>query len=69
MNTEQLERKICAAICKGDEIKAREIACRLSRDQNTLYSILNNSLLHKDLCYQDDTYQWHGTIRQIAPHG
>ena len=68
MNTEQLERKICAAICQNNGLKAREIARQLNMDRNTVNSILYHSPLLKDLCYQDDSYLWHGIIRQAVPH-
>ena len=32
---EQLERKVCAAICQSNGIRAREIAAQLKRDRNT----------------------------------
>ena len=53
MNREQTERKICAAICQSNGLKAR---------------VLYASPLLKDLCYQDDDYRWHGIIRQSVPH-
>ena len=35
MNNEQTERKICAAICQSEGLKAREIARKLDLDRNT----------------------------------
>ena len=68
MNAEQLERRVCAAICQGKGLKAREIAGLLSLDRNTVNHILYASPLLKELCYQDRDYRWHGIIRQSRPH-
>ena len=68
MNAEQLERKVCSAICQGDGLRAREIARLLSLDRNTVNHILYASPLLKELCWQDRDYRWHGIIRQERPH-
>lgn len=68
MNAEQLEKRVCAEICRGDGLKAREIARRLKLDRNTVNHILYASPLLKELCYQDRDYVWHGIIRQERPH-
>ena len=65
---EQLERKVCAAVCRSGGIKAREIASLLNLDRNTVNHILYASPLLHELCYQDDAYRWHGIIRQERPH-
>ena len=65
---EQLERKVCAAICQNNGVKAREIAALLKLDRNTVNHILYASPLLKELCYQDSDYRWHGIIRQTRPH-
>ena len=65
---EQIERKVCAAICESDGLKAREIAKSLDLDRGTVNHILYASPLLQDLCYQDDDYRWHGIIRQSRPH-
>ena len=65
---EQLERKVCAAICRSSGLKAREIASQLNLDRNTVNHILYASPLLHELCYQDDSYRWHGIIRQERPH-
>lgn len=65
---EQLERKVCAAICQSNGVKAREIAALLKLDRNTVNHILYASPLLKELCYQDRDYRWHGIIRQTRPH-
>ncbi len=66
--TEQLERKVCAAICKGDGLRAKEIARLLNLDRTTVNQILYASPLLKELCYQDKQFRWHGIIRQARPH-
>ena len=68
MDGEQLERKVCAAICHSDGIKAKEIARLLNLDRSTVNHILYASPLLKELCYQDEQYEWHGIIRQTRPH-
>ena len=68
MNSEQTERKICAAICQSSGIKAKEIARQLNIERNTVNHILYKSALRNELCYQDDKYRWHGIIRQERPH-
>ena len=68
MNGEQLARRVCAAICQGDGLRAREIAGLLNLDRSTVNHILYASPLLKELCYQDRDYRWHGIIRQARPH-
>jgi hypothetical protein len=68
MNSEQLERRICALISRKNGIKAREIAESLDLDRSTVNRVLFSSPLLKELCYQDRTYRWHGIIRQERPH-
>lgn len=68
MNTEQFARKICAAICQSEGLKARDIARKLDLDRNTVNHVLYNSPLLRELCYQDASYRWHGIIRQSRPH-
>ena len=68
MNREQSERKICAAICQSNGLKAKDIARQLNIDRSTVNRVLYASPLLKDLCYQDDSYRWHGIIRQSVPH-
>ena len=65
---EQLERRICAAICHGRGLKARDIAKQLDLDRTTVNRILYGSSLLQELCYQDPDYRWHGVIRQERPH-
>lgn len=68
MNEEQLEKKVCSAICQGDGLKAREIAQLLKLDRNTVNHVLYRSPLLQELCWQDRDYRWHGIIRQARPH-
>ena len=65
---DQTERAICAAICRSDGIKAREIAKNLDLDRTTVNHALYNSPLMKELCWQDNDYRWHGIMRQARPH-
>ena len=67
-HNEALERKVCAVICSGDGLKAREIAKRLSLDHTTVNRVLCRSGLLRELCWQDGAYRWHGLIRQSRPH-
>ena len=62
MNNEQTKRRICAAICQSEGIKAREIARKLDLDRNTVNHVLYNSPLLRELCYQDASYRRHGII-------
>ena len=68
MSREQTKQRICAAICQSSGIKAKEIARLLNLDRSTVNRVLYASPLLKDLCYQDDDYRWHGSIRQSVPH-
>ena len=65
---EDNDRAICAAICRSDGIKAREIAKQLSLDHTTVNHVLYHSPLMKELCWQDNDYRWHGIMRQARPH-
>jgi len=65
---DQTERAICAAICRSDGIKAREIAKTLNMDHTTVNHALYHSPLMKELCWQDGEYCWHGIMRQARPH-
>lgn len=62
------ERAVCAAICRGHGIKAKDIARLLSLDRKTVNHILYTSPLLKELCWQDDCYRWHGIMKQARPH-
>lgn len=65
---EALERRVCATICHGDGLKARDIAASLGLDRSAVNRVLYASPLLKELCWQDRDYRWHGIIRQERPH-
>ena len=62
------ERAVCAAICRSDGLKAKDIAASLGIDRKTVNQVLYRSPLLHELCWQDDEYRWHGIIRQTRPH-
>ena len=62
------ERAVCAAICRHDGVKAREIACELGMERAEVNRVLCTSPLLKELCWQDRDYCWHGLVRQAIPH-
>ena len=63
-----LARAVCAAICAGDGLRAREIAKKLALDHQTVNSVLYSSPLMRELCWQDRDYRWHGIMRQSPDH-
>ncbi len=65
---DQTERAICAAICRSDGIKAREIASILKPDHTTVNQALYRSPLMKELSWQDNECLWHGIMRKARPH-
>ena len=62
------QQAICAAICRHDGIRAREIAEELGLDRQTVNRALYSSPLLKELCFQDRDFCWHGIVRQARPH-
>ncbi len=68
MESQDLQRAVCAAICRREGIKAREIAKELGLDHGTVNRILYSSPLMKELCWQDRDCRWHGLVRQERPH-
>lgn len=68
MTRQDLERAVCAVICRADGIKAREIADRLGMDRKSVNHVLYSSPLMKELCWQDRDYSWHGLVSQSRPH-
>ena len=68
MDTQEIQRAICAEICRGEGIKAREIARDLGLDHGTVNRLLYSSPLMKELCWQDRDCRWHGIVRQDRPH-
>lgn len=65
---DEIERSVCAVICRSDGIKAKDVAKQLSLDHTTVNRILYRSALMRELCWQDAEYRWHGIIRQSRPH-
>ena len=63
-----LDRAVCAVICRSEGVRAREIARELGLDHQTVNHILYSSPLMKVLCWQDREYRWHGLVRQTRPH-
>lgn len=68
MTKQDRERAVCAAICAGEGLRAREIAGQLGLDHKTVNQILYASPLMKELCWRDRDYRWHGLVRQERPH-
>lgn len=66
---DELERRICAAVCGGDGLRAREIARRLGVDHSAVNRTISRSGLLRELCWQDSDYRWHGLVKQTRPHG
>ena len=66
--SDEIERRICAVICRGDGIKAREIARALSLDHTAVNRVIARSPLLREMCWQDGEYRWHGILRQERPH-
>ncbi len=67
-HADDADRAICAAICRSDGLKAREIAKLLSLDHAAVNRALYGSPLMRELCWQDGEYRWHGIVRQERPH-
>ena len=68
LEDQALARAVCAAICRSDGLKAREIAKLLALDHRTVNSLLYSSPLMKELCWQDRDCRWHGIVRQSPDH-
>ena len=64
----QKDREICALICQGNGIRAKEIAAELKLERREVNQLLYSSPLMKELCWQDRDYQWHGIMKQGYPH-
>lgn len=64
MTDRELERAVCAVVCRSDGLRAREIAAELNVEREAVNHILYSSPLMKELCWQDRDYRWHGLIRQ-----
>ena len=66
--TMQIDREICALICRSNGIKAKEIARSLEIERQEVNHSLFSSPLMKELCWQDRAYKWHGIMKQDLPH-
>lgn len=66
--TDLTERAIYSQICSHEGIKAKDIGRAVSADRKTINQYLYNAPFMRELCYQDDSFQWHGLIRQSRPH-
>ncbi len=64
----QVDREVCAVICRHDGIRAKDIAKELQIERQEANRILYSSPLMKELCYQDKDYCWHGIVKQARPH-
>ena len=62
------DQEICAAICRSNGIRAKEIALLLGLDRKEVNHTLYSSPLMRELCYQDREYCWHGIMKQEHPH-
>ena len=65
----ELERSVCACICRSEGIKARDIAKALGLSHTEVNRVLYASPLLRELCWQDKDYFWHGLVPQTRPHG
>ncbi|MBP5154364.1 MAG: helix-turn-helix domain containing protein [Lachnospiraceae bacterium] len=65
---DDLERAIYTQICRSNGIRAREIAAVIGADRTTVNRYLYASPYISDLCYRDESFRWHGSIRQTVPH-
>ena len=54
---DETERAVCAAICRSDGIRAREIAKDLGLDHTTVNRVLYSSPLMRELCLQDGEHR------------
>ena len=62
-----IDRAICSVICRGNGVRAKDIAAALRLDRRTVNRALYSSPLMKELCWQDGDYRWHGIVRQTRP--
>lgn len=65
---DQLDRRVCAAICHSQGLRAKEIAKLLGLDHTAVNHVLYSSPLLRELCWQDKDYRWHGIVAQTRPH-
>ncbi|MBQ6233066.1 MAG: helix-turn-helix domain containing protein [Clostridia bacterium] len=65
---DDIDRAVCAVICRNEGMKAREIAAALDLDRKTVNHVLYSSPLLHELCWQDRDFRWHGIVCQARPH-
>ncbi len=68
MTQQELERAVCAEICRGRGLRAREIAAALGLEREEVNRVLYRSPLLRELCWQGRDYRWYGLVRQERPH-
>ena len=66
MNTKEI--KVYETICRHDGIKAKDIAKETGMDRTEINRLLYSVPFIHELCYRDDSFAWHGLIRQTRPH-
>lgn len=62
------ELRIYSLISARDGVKARTIARELAMDKIEVNRWLVSSALMRELCYQDQEYNWHALVRQQPPY-
>ena len=67
-HSNDINRAVCALICRSGGLKAKDIASALHLDRKTVNRALYGSPLMKELCWQDGDYRWHGIVRQSRSH-
>lgn len=63
-----IERALYSEIAAHDGIKAKDIGHSIAADRHVVNQYLYKAPFMKELCYRDDTFFWHGLIRQRRPH-
>ena len=57
-----------SVICRNDGIKAKDIAKEAGVERGDINHLLYGARFIRELCCRDDSYHWHGLIRQARPH-
>ena len=63
-----LGRSVYSIVCSRDGVTARDISRELGIERKEVNRLLYTYPFIRDLCYRDETYRWHGLIRQDFPH-
>ena len=63
-----LGRSVYSIVCSRDGVTARDISRELGIERTEVNQLLYTYPFIRDLCYRDETYRWHGLIRQGFPH-